>query len=61
MALAGTFDMTVSCYNGQLGLGTQVTVISRGDCTVKAVNVNHFRNSGVNRPIVHGRAQTTVA
>jgi hypothetical protein len=32
MALAGTFDTTVPCYNGHLGLGTQVTVISRCDC-----------------------------
>jgi hypothetical protein len=34
MALAGKFDVTVPCYNGHLGLGTQVTVISRGDCTL---------------------------
>jgi hypothetical protein len=32
MALADIFDITVPCYNGHLGLGTQVTVISRGDC-----------------------------
>jgi hypothetical protein len=36
MALAGTFDITVPCYNGHLVLGTQVTVISRGDCIVSS-------------------------
>jgi hypothetical protein len=41
MALAGTFDITVPCYNGHLGLGTQVTVISRGDCKCST----NFRSS----------------